>query len=378
MANKHTLKYKIKDDKLVCTLSLWAPGTLFWSSSDFLWKKVFFTLSRVVKSHYARAVSNKVYIHKERKIIDSLEMEFYLNIDDLDCYSYKGEHIDIDIFIECTIDDSIIFDSTISEEIQYELWLKPNVPTDKVWDIKPKDIFNFRKNFKAVWGTAKVHLIWLMIAWSIVIWINSLIWVHDEFVPENQTIFYSHENSDWESTSPFGSSLASSWGLGAFIWMLIYFQLRKYMKFSFRKTWNIKRRDSVYHLKEILTGKSRVDLHDIEINIVACNMEKWQYTRWSGTKKRTVSFSRPIRTISVCHQKVDFIPKNTEISDYISWTFSFEDMYNMLYPEQINTSKQWLFIHWEVQLIHNDFVDQELKWDSKIFPQEYFLENSHV
>jgi len=37
-----------------------------------------------------------------------------------------------------------------------------------------------------------------------------------------------------------------------------------------------------------------------------------------------------------------------------------------------------MFVYWEIQLIHNDFVDQELKWDSKIFPKEYFLENSDV
>ena len=378
MANKHTLKYEIKDDKLVCTLSLWAPGTLFWSSSDFLWKKVFFTLSRVVSSHDSRPVHSTSYIYKERKVIDSLEVEFYLNISDLDCYSYEGEHIDIDIFVECVIDDSIIFDSRVSKEIQYELWLKPSISTDQVGNIKPNDTFNFKKNFKAVRGTAKVKLILLMIVWSIVVWVNSLIGVHDQLVPETQTIFYSHENSDWESTSPFWSSLLWSGAIGALIWSLIYLELRKYMKFSFRKTWAIKRRDTEYSLKEMLTGRSRVDLHDIQINIVAYNMEKWQYRRWSGTNKRIVSFSRPVRSISLYSQKIDFIPKNTEISDYISWKVSFEDMYNVLYPEQINTLNQWMFVYWEIQLIHNDFVDQELKWDSKIFPKEYFLENSDV
>jgi len=341
MANKHTLK-----------------------------KKVFFTLSRVVSSHDSRPVHSTSYIYKERKVIDSLEVEFYLNISDLDCYSYEGEHIDIDIFVECVIDDSIIFDSRVSKEIQYELWLKPSISTDQVGNIKPNDTFNFKKNFKAVRGTAKVKLILLMIVWSIVVWVNSLIGVHDQLVPETQTIFYSHENSDWESTSPFWSSLLWSGAIGALIWSLIYLELRKYMKFSFRKTWVIKRRDTEYSLKEMLTGRSRVDLHDIQINIVACNMEKWQYRRWSG--------SRPVRSISLYSQKIDFIPKNTEISDYISWKVSFEDMYNVLYPEQINTLNQWMFVYWEIQLIHNDFVDQELKWDSKIFPKEYFLENSDV
>jgi hypothetical protein len=197
--------------------------------------------------------------------------------------------------------------------------------------------------------------------------------IHDQIVLENQTFFYSHYDSDWDWNSPFVSALITSWVLWAGIWALMRSQLRKYMKF-FLKGWikyGIKWKK--YKISEIIWGKSRVDLENIELRIVAWNLENWQYIRWSGSNRRTVSFSNPIRGIILYKEKVNFIPKSTDISNYFNWDFNFDLMYKALYPEQMVSSSHWLSLRWEVQLIHDKFIDQELVWSNKDFKFEDFL-----
>lgn len=141
----------------------------------------------------------------------------------------------------------------------------------------------------------------------------------------------------------------------------------KKIKFNWSKT-------EKFRIRDLVWGTSRVDLKNVELKVVACNMEKWQYTRWSWSNKRTVSFSEPFNAISLYDKKIDFIPMNTEISEYFKWDISFEEMYKVLYPEQMLWNNHWLKVHWEVQLIHNKFIDQELIWDSKKFKFENFIE----
>ena len=145
------------------------------------------------------------------------------------------------------------------------------------------------------------------------------------------------------------------------------------MTFVFKKAkflWDTAKK---YKVRDIVTWKSRVDLKNVELKIVACNMENGQYVRWSGSNRRTVSFSNPIRAISLFDEKIDFIPRNTDISDYFKWEVSFERMYKILYPKQMISHSHGISIHWEIQLIHDKFIDQELIWHWDFFKYEHFL-----
>lgn len=226
---------------------------------------------------------------------------------------------------------------------------------------------------KAIPFDAMALVFWLSIVWLIIILINTIVWFHDQFSISSQTYFYSQYDSNWDSHSPLFDSLAWSWALWAWIWFMIKTQLRRYMTFVFKKTkflWDITKS---YKIREIVTWRSRVDLKNVKLKIVACNMENGQYVRWSGSNRRTVSFSNPIRAISLYDENIDFIPRWTDISDYFKWEVSFERMYKALYPEQMISSSHWLSVHWEVQLISAKFIDQELIWHWNSFKYEYFL-----
>lgn len=282
--------------------------------------------------------------------------------------------IEVNLITEIVVDDAIFFDTKVSKEIEWSIWKKPKIKVDSKKMINPKDKFNLMDNIKAIPNDAKIAVFWLSIIWLVIIAVNTLLWIHDQFSPEQATLFYSHYNSDWESSSPLGSALMSSWAMWAWVWYMMKKQLRKYMTFFYKKikfNWS---KTEKFRIRDLVWGTSRVDLKNVELKVVACNMEKWQYTRWSWSNKRTVSFSEPFNAISLYDKKIDFIPMNTEISEYFKWDISFEEMYKVLYPEQMLWNNHWLKVHWEVQLIHNKFIDQELIWDSKKFKFENFIE----
>jgi hypothetical protein len=52
---------------------------------------------------------------------------------------------------------------------------------------------------------------------------------------------------------------------------------------------------------------------------------------------------------------------------------SFEPMFKVLYPPSEVSKSHGLFIYWEIQLIHDDFVDQELEGNTAHFRRGDFF-----
>jgi hypothetical protein len=357
---------KVVNKKLECLVDV--------NDRELYWKNAKFRLISEVKVIDSSPVDSKKVLFKKNFTVNSGVEKIIIDLSKYKNFSYKWNKININLFIELVVDDAIFFDTKITSKIQESLFVKPKVSS--LWKaiIDPKDNFNLIDNIRAVPFDAMIIVFWLSIIGSIVVLVNTFVGFHDQFVNDAQTYFYSHYNSDGESSSPLFNSLAWSWALWAWIWFMIKTQLRRYMTFTFKQKKFLWDRIKKYKLRDIITGKSKVDLKNVELRVVACNMENGQYVRWSGSNRRTVSFSNPIRAISLFKEKIDLIPKNTDISDYIKWELSFEKMYKVLYPEQMISSTHGISVHWEVQLIHKKFIDQELIWDSKAFKYEYFLE----
>ena len=109
------------------------------------------------------------------------------------------------------------------------------------------------------------------------------------------------------------------------------------------------------------------------MRVVASNLECGQYIRGSGTNQRTVSFTEPIRGVVLFEKTVDHIPARAPIGTYFNDRFSFTPMFELLYPPVKISSSHGLKVHWEVQLIHPEFIDQELVGPDGLFSYEDFL-----
>ncbi len=204
--------------------------------------------------------------------------------------------------------------------------------------------------------------------------INTLVGIHDQFKPDIQTWFYDHRDSDGDSESPLQKSLVGSGALGAGIWLAIRRQLKKYMTFEICNLPGQVGRSAAFPAGAVLRGRARVDLADVRLRVVACNMEKGQYTRGSGTKKRTVSFTEPVRAVVLYDRLISRIPAGAPVESYFDGEIQFEPMFQALYPPQLVSTTHGLAVYWEVQLIHDELVDQELVGPVECFAWKDFLE----
>ena len=332
-----------------------------------------FRLVAEVKVHDSRAVNSENVLHEETFKITGPDHVVTIPRRDIRAYSYYGSMIDIEIHTRVIIDDAMLFDSKVSTEQELELGLKPPAEDDAERIVEPKDDFFFFKNLKAIPFQAQVITLGLAIIGGIVILINTAIGAHDQFSPNHLVYFYDHFDSDGDSESPLQKALMGSGALGAMIWFAMRGQLRKYMKFHFKFQGKAIRPDEEYVASSFFAGRSRVPLENITLRVVASNMECGQYVRGSGTNRRTVSFTEPIRGVILFEKTVDNIPARVPIGNYFNDRFAFTPMFELLYPPVEVSSSHGLKVHWEVQLLHPEFIDQELIGPDGLFDYEDFL-----
>ena len=110
---------------------------------------------------------------------------------------------------------------------------------------------------------------------------------------------------------PLVKALTGCGAVGVMIWLGMRKQLRKYMTFRFKAKLRKVNRESFVNAGELIAGSSRVDLFDATFTVVACNLEKGQYVRGSGSNKRTVSFKHPTRAVLLYSKRIPMITKGT-------------------------------------------------------------------
>ena len=135
---------------------------------------------------------------------------------------------------------------------------------------------------------------------------------------------------------------------------------RSYMSVSLRQIPAITR-STCLPISQLVSGKSEIDLKNMTLRVVACNMEMGQYIRGSGSNRRTVSFEEPVRPIILYSERVGHIPARQEIGNHFPGEVDFGPMFKALYPPLEISETHGLAVYWEVQLLHDEFIDHELK-----------------
>ncbi len=313
----------------------------------------------------------KIVFRKHLKV--TRETSFSFPRSKIRASTYSGSKINIELHVRLEVDDGLLFDTKITEEQSLELGLKAPVATDAHGLIEPDDRFNFFANLNAIPARNQVVVLALAVIGAIIMAVNAIVGIHDQFVPESMTWLYSHYDSDGEASSPLVTSLVGSGVVGAGVWYLMRKQLQKYMTFRLRGVPRRVTPESAPDIESLIAGRARVPLHNVTLRVVAANMEKGQYVRGSGSNRRTVSFSEPARAVLLFEQSVRRIDPGQPIQKYFSGPVAFERMFRVLYPPLMVTDSHGLEVHWEVQLLHPKFVDHELIGPTKPFHFEDFL-----
>ena len=199
-----------------------------------------------------------------------------------------------------------------------------------------------------------------MLIGIVVVTIINIVGVHDQFCLEGQQYVMSRIDSDGDPQSPVFAALMTSGTVGAIIWMLMKEQLRKYMHLEKRPIAGGLVPGLVCRAGDLFHGKSRIDLKKIKLRVVACNQEKGQRVEGHGSDRRTVSFSNPVQGLLLYEKHLNFIAAGDSVERWFPKKVYFDSIYNNLLPPMMISSTHDLDLYWEIQLIHNELVDQEL------------------
>jgi hypothetical protein len=321
----------------------------------------------------SRPVNSKKKLFTKEFRLTSTSQSIAIPRKDLHVYTYRGKEINIDLEAELRIDDGVLFDTKVNQEIVIEGPPRKSSSSCAKHLVEPKDKYRFWANWRAIPLPAKIMTLGLAAVAAVVGAVNTTVGVHDQFSPEGQTYFYSHRDSDGDGQSPLVNSGALTGGAAVAIWVAMRRQLRKYMTFKVKKPLGRIDRRTEMSAGELFHGRSRVPLHDIALRIVACNMEKGQYTRGSGSNQRTVSFKEPVRGVVLFEKRVAEIPRGDDVEKHFPETFSFAPLFDELCPPNTVSSTHGVEVYWEIQLVHETFVDQEIVGSASGVAREEFF-----
>ena len=329
-------------------------------SQDSMNRDASFVLSHRVRVKDSDPVHNGNVLYQHNFRTDDRTVTFTVPTSKFSGYCYNGSQIEIEYQGVLKIDDAIFFDTKVTEEVTYKVLKKPKLRRNAENLIEPKDHFNLFTNLRAIPIQHQISTLGLLFAGLIVIAINTIIGVHDQLSLESQTYLYSHRDSDGDSSSPLGKSLVGSGAAGAAIWFAMRRHLRQYMKFNFHRLPTRIDCATSLPVNQLVYGRSRVDLNNVTLRVVACNLEKGQYMRGSGSDRRRVSFSEPVQGVLLYQKTVKTIPAKKPVENYFPGEVKFKPMFDGLYPPTRVTATHGLFVYWEVQLLLDKLVDQEL------------------
>ena len=278
-------------------------------------------------------------------------------------YSYAGQQIDVVIKVKLVVNDALIFDSKAEDVMPKQALQKPTITRTAKELADPKDAFSLARSFGAISPTAKIKAAVLLVAGLALISVMMVAGIR----------LQSTSSGDEEGDGPLGSAIAGSLATGAGIWYLLRKQLRSYMTLEQHPNMRIDK-DRFYTVGDLVRGQARIPLSNARLRVVGYNMEKGQYKRGSGTQTRTISFSNPVNGVMLYDETVDHIPARTQIADSFPGHLAFDDMFRQLYPPQLVGSKHGLATHWEVQVILDDLLDQEVIGDNRSLRYEDFLD----
>ncbi|HCU86980.1 MAG TPA: hypothetical protein DGP39_05575 [Verrucomicrobiales bacterium] len=314
-------------------------------------KNAEFTLELASEVHDSSPVNDETNLYTDKFVVDRTEYELEIPTDSFECFTYKGTHASIVLRANLKVDDAwILRDSQVSRTTQFKLVdaRSGSLGGDATEVIDPFDTVQFGKNFDALSSGKKMSFILMSLFCGLGLLGGSwLIW----------DIFSQEEDGVVVSVFLIIILLVATvclWG-----WQKNSF-FRSYINVSLRPIPDITR-NTCLPISQLVSGKSKIDLKNMTLRVVACNMEMGQYIRGSGSNRRTVSFEEPVRPIILYSERVSHIPARQEIGNHFPGEVDFGPMFKALYPPLEISKTHGLAVYWEVQLLHDEFIDHELK-----------------
>ena len=350
--------------KIRClTREEWKPGYVTWeiTSNDpkAIGESFEFSILTKVTVDQSRGIDSKICAFKRNFKMQQSQI-FSVPFSQLKALPYQGKSIKIALEAILEGRGKAKHTPQIIHRLEKPFFRRAPKIRDAANLIEPQDVFSFRKNLEVIPLHNQILTLALGLVGLVVIAVINIVGIHDQFSVEGQQYLMSRTASDGDLQSPFLRALGASGAVGAAIWMLIKAQLRKYMHLEKRPIAGGLVPGLVCRAGDLFYGKSRIDLKNIKLRIVACNQEKGERIEGDGSNRRTVSFSNPVQGLLIYEKHIEHIAAGDSVERWFPDEVYFDRIFNNLLPQMMISSTHGLDLYWEIQLIHNELVDQEL------------------
>lgn len=334
-------------------------------------RRVTFSLVRKVsvKDHRAIDKEDLLFSHDFRAEVGRRE-SFELPGEDAAIYSYRGPHMDIQLLCRIVVDDGFLWDTTVEEAVQADPFPHPRTGACARHLADPEDQYRFFENLQALppgrrllAGTVAALGIGGLAA-------NGFVTLHDMITPSREAFFYPPDAGPTLMMSLFLTFLGGT---------LVYATLKKlmggYVSLAPARLAGPLGREDQVRVGDLFRAEALTDLSGLRVRVIACNQEKGQYRRGSGTNTRTVSFSHPTRGVVLLDRTLGVLRRGTEVHLELRDPLDLTPMFDGLYPPQMVGAHHGMNVHFEIQLMHDDLIDRELVLPPETFDWHAFLDD---
>lgn len=319
----------------------------------FIWKELVIDISKncvtkIFKTKKALGVfySSIIPINKKENIysknikIASNNQSFEINLDEIYFYSYEWKNINIETFLKIKYKNKII----TKEQFFYNLLSKKD-NSDFENDVFVEDKFFLEKNFAMLPKTSKFKIIFIaLFTFLLFIWAISFF--------ENKV----HGLIMIILSIPFLY----------FAFLVIKKLMLSYVNVIQKNYVPKLYRWKKYYISDFFDVISAVNLENVTLKIVACNVEKWAYKKLQydysrrRSRYRTNFIKTNVRQIEFFNENIDYISSWTNITSLIREWIYFDKILEELFPKQIVKKYYWIDLRIEFQLVIKDFLDLKI------------------
>jgi hypothetical protein len=341
----------------------WKPGYVTWEITSnepkAIGESFEFSILTKVTVDQSRGVDSKICAFKRNFKMQQTQI-ISVPFSKLKALPYRGKNIKIALEAVLQKQGSLWDGKKITRLLDKPIFQRAPKIRDAANLIEPQDVFSFRKNLEVIPFHNQIITLGLTLIGLVIVTVINIVGFHDQFCIDGQQYLMSRTASDGDSQSPVLRALGASGAVGAAIWMLIKAQLRRYMHLEKRPITGGIVPGLVCRAGDLFYGKSRIDLRNIKLRVVACNQEKGQRIEGDGSNRRTVSFSNPVQGLLIYEKHIEQIAAGDSVERWFPEEVYFDRIFNNLLPQMMISSTHGLDLYWEIQLIHNELVDQEL------------------
>jgi hypothetical protein len=319
-----------------------------------------FELAAECKVSKHSGVDARAVLHSRGLKLDSARLRLQLPGVRLRGYSYRGRYVTLRLLTRLVVDDGVLFDTELTEEQQIGVGLLPALSGEAKEIVEPRDRIEFFANLRALTPRRQILTVVGALVGGLAVLAIAAAGIYDQLT------------ADTRSLRSLAEALAASGVLAAALWAALRGQLRRYM--TFRLAWKHRpiRRGQAVRASQLLRGRTRLPLENVTLRIVAANMERGEVRRGEDDDESLEPFAEPARAVVLYAKRVAYIPAGAQLAGYFDDPVDFDRMFRALYPPFYVSSTHGLAVYWEAQLLHPQFVDQELQgWD--VFEYEDFL-----